>query len=61
VSFPDPPLHRFASDNNAAVHPKVLDAIASANVGHAVAYGDDRWTARAEDAFRDLFGASVET
>jgi len=34
----------FASDNNAGVHPRVMDAIRAANQGHAVAYGDDAFT-----------------
>ena len=58
---PTAPERRFASDNNAAVHPSVLDAIAASNVGHATAYGDDPWTARAEDMFRELFGRDVAT
>jgi threonine aldolase len=46
----------FASDNSAGVLPEVLDAIAAANDEHAVAYGNDPWTARAEEAFRAHFG-----
>lgn len=46
----------FASDNNSGIHPKVLEAIAAANVGHAKAYGDDEHTARATAAIRRLFG-----
>jgi threonine aldolase len=42
----------FGSDNHAGVHPEVLSAIAEANVGHAHAYGDDPWTARAIRAVR---------
>ena len=38
------PTRSFASDNNAGVHPEVLEAIARANQGHVVAYGDDRFT-----------------
>src|ERR1700722_19636814 len=34
----------FASDNNAGVHPEVLEAIARANQGHVVAYGDVLYT-----------------
>lgn len=37
----------FASDNNAGIHPAVLQAIVEANVGHTVAYGDDPLTADA--------------
>jgi threonine aldolase len=46
----------FASDNAAGVLPEVLEAIAAANDGHAVAYGADPWTARAEARFREHFG-----
>lgn len=46
----------FASDNYAGVLPEVLDAIAAANSGHAVAYGGDEWTARAEELLRSHFG-----
>ena len=34
----------FGSDNHAGVHPAVLAAITAANVGDAVAYGDDELT-----------------
>ncbi|MGI8732579.1 MAG: threonine aldolase family protein [Pyrinomonadaceae bacterium] len=50
----------FASDNNAGVHPKVLEAIAAANEGHVVAYGDDPYTERAVAVFRKHFGKNVE-
>lgn len=60
-SVPPSPARRFASDNNATVHPLVLDALTRANHGHAVAYGDDPWTAEAGRAFDDLFGREVET
>jgi threonine aldolase len=50
----------FASDNNATVHPEVMAAIAAANVGHAVGYGDDEWTARAGQVFKRHFGEQAE-
>ena len=50
----------FASDNNSGVHPEVVDAIAAANQGHVVAYGDDDYTASARDRLREHFGASAE-
>jgi len=53
-------VRSFASDNAAGVHPRVMDALAGANVDHALAYGDDAWTARATARFRELFGAPVE-
>jgi threonine aldolase len=46
----------FASDNNAGVHPRILEAVAAANGGHVPSYGDDAWTQRAEAAFRALLG-----
>lgn len=50
----------FASDNGAGVHPRVLAAIVDANQGHASAYGNDPWTARALDALRSAFGGTAE-
>jgi len=46
----------FASDNNAGVHPEIIDAIKSANEGHVVAYGSDPITARALELFQKHFG-----
>jgi threonine aldolase len=54
------PSTLFASDNTAGVHPDVIDALVAANVGHALAYGADDWTARAIGRFRELFGVDVE-
>ena len=54
------PARSFASDNNASVHPEVLEAIRRANEGHVVGYGDDRYTAAAVEKFREHFGADVE-
>jgi len=54
------PSRSFASDNNATVHPEVMEAIARANQGHAVGYGDDRWTESAAGKFREVFGEGVE-
>ena len=54
------PSRSFASDNNAGVHPEVLEAIARANQGHVVGYGDDRYTESAVGKFREHFGADVE-
>src|SRR5712672_234276 len=51
---PDP--QQFASDNYAGICPEAWAAMAEANHGHAPAYGDDPWTQRASDAFRELFG-----
>jgi threonine aldolase len=51
---------QFASDNYAGICPEAWDAMQAANVGHATAYGDDAWTARAADAFRQLFETKCE-
>jgi threonine aldolase len=59
-ALPPPPVSSFASDNAAGVSPEVLDALAAANSGPALAYGEDPWTARAEVAMRELFDAPVE-
>src|SRR4051794_10673494 len=50
------PLKGFGSDNHAGVLPAALEAIAAANVDHAPSYGNDPWTARAEERFREHFG-----
>jgi threonine aldolase len=57
----DPQWRGFASDNYAGVHPAVLAAIAAANGGHQVAYGEDAYTARLREVIRAHFGAAAET
>ena len=47
----------FSSDNAGPVHPSVLQALASANEGHAPAYGADGWTTAARDRLREVFQA----
>jgi threonine aldolase len=51
---------QFASDNNAGICPEAMAALAQANTGHALAYGADPWTARAEDAIRAVFDADAD-
>jgi threonine aldolase len=53
------PTRSFASDNNAGVHPEVLEAIAWANQGHVVAYGDDHYTRSAIRKFEEHFGEDI--
>jgi threonine aldolase len=53
-------LQQFASDNYAGVCPQAWAAMEAANRGHASAYGEDFWTARAADAFRNLFETACE-
>jgi threonine aldolase len=52
-------LPPFASDNYAPVHPEVMAAMAAANTGYAVAYGDDPWTTRLDERVRELFGPAA--
>ncbi|TPW77661.1 threonine aldolase family protein [Schumannella soli] len=56
----DPDYRGFASDNYAGIHPEVLAAIAAANEGHQVAYGEDVYTERLGEVIRREFGAEAE-
>jgi threonine aldolase len=53
-------LRHFASDNYAGICPEAWAALAEANAGHAVSYGDDPWTAKAADMLRELFETDCE-
>lgn len=50
----------FASDNNSGVHEKVWQALRAADAGHAMAYGNDPWTAEADVKFAQAFGPEAE-
>ncbi len=50
----------FGSDNHSGISPEILQAIAAANVDHALAYGDDEWCARTEALFREHFGPQAK-
>ncbi len=56
----DPSIRGFASDNYSGIHPEVLAAIAAANDGHQVAYGEDVYTERLQEVFAHHFGEGVE-
>lgn len=51
---------QFASDNYAGICPEVMAYLTQANTGHAAAYGEDDWTARASDRFRQIFEIDCE-
>ena len=53
-------MKSFASDNNSGIHPLIMQAIVDANQDHAVGYGDDEWTAKADAVFRKIFGEDVQ-
>ena len=50
----------FASDNNATVHPAILQAMQKINEGHTIGYGDDIFTERAIKLVKKTFGGAVE-
>jgi threonine aldolase len=54
-------MKSFASDNNAGACPEMIKAITEANEGHVRAYGDDDFTERAREKFKETFGKDVET
>ncbi|MDQ0821658.1 MULTISPECIES: low specificity L-threonine aldolase [unclassified Arthrobacter] len=56
----DPSVRGFASDNYSGVHPEVLAALAAANEGHQVSYGEDDYTARLQQLMEELFGEGIE-
>jgi threonine aldolase len=49
----------FASDNTAPVAPAILDALAAANTGYALGYGNDDWTRAVERRFAEIFEREV--
>jgi len=56
----DPDYRGFASDNYAGVHPEVLEAVAAANGGHQVSYGEDAYTEHLHEVFAEHFGSGVQ-
>lgn len=54
------PVRQLASDNYSGICPEALDYLLAANQGDAFAYGNDDWTQRAADRFRDLFETDCE-
>ena len=54
------PARSFASDNNAGVYAEVLKAIADANHGNVVGYGDDAYTQLAVKEFERHFGSGIQ-
>ena len=53
-------LQQFASDNYSGICPEAMEYLQRANFGHDCAYGEDQWTTRATDAFRELFETGCE-
>lgn len=53
-------MRSFGSDNHSGVHPAILEAIAQCNIDHEIAYGDDTYTARLREIFKQQFGEQAE-
>lgn len=60
LALHDPSSRGFASDNYAGIHPEALAAMAAANGGHQVSYGDDVYTARLQEVFQRHFGPDAQ-
>ncbi|WP_149183013.1 low specificity L-threonine aldolase [Streptomyces sp. TRM49041] len=56
----DPSVRGFASDNYAGAHPEILAALALANGGHQVAYGEDEYTDHLQRVMHSHFGPTAE-
>ena len=56
----DPSVRGFASDNYSGVHPEILAALAAANGGHQVSYGEDQYTERLQEVMEQHFGPGIE-
>jgi threonine aldolase len=50
----------FGSDNHSGVHSKILKAIDNVNIGHEIAYGNDKYTKKAIKKFKNIFGSSIK-
>jgi threonine aldolase len=46
----------FGSDNHSGVHPDILDALRNVNEGYTVAYGLDKYTKKAVEQMKEIFG-----
>jgi threonine aldolase len=53
-------MKSFASDNNAGVHPAIMQALIKSNNEHVISYGDDEYTASAIEKFKGIFGPDIE-
>ena len=51
---------QFSSDNYSGICPEAIEYLLKVNTDHEPAYGEDRWTREACDAFRDLFQKDCE-
>ena len=50
----------FKSDNISTVHPRIMEAIVNANVGHTTPYGNDLYTEKAIESLRKTFNRDID-
>lgn len=50
----------FGSDNHSGAHPRILDSLVGANLGHQPSYGTDELTRECEKVFKNLCGEKTE-
>ena len=50
----------FASDNYSGAHNKIIEAVTKANIDHASSYGNDKYTERAVNKFKTIFGNNID-
>lgn len=53
-------MKSFASDNYSGIHPEIFEAIQKANTQHAGSYGNDSYTEKAIEKFKEHFGNDIE-
>lgn len=53
-------MRSFLSDNNSGVHPKIFKAMEKCNVDHQLPYGQDVYTEKAIERFKEVFGKKVD-
>ena len=51
---------QFASDNYSGICPEAFEYLAKANKDHDFSYGDDQWTTKAANLFREFFETDCE-
>ena len=48
-------MTNFCSDNTTGASPEIMEALAAANAGQVMPYGNDDYTRRVERRFREVF------
>lgn len=53
-------MKMFLSDNNSGAHHKILEAIYNCNDGHEPSYGNDKYSRKAIELFKEIFEKDVD-